>query len=111
MGAQFLYGRLPYLLSQEVDFSASGDNTVVAAVAGKRINIQRVWFVVGSDVTITFKRGSTDLSGAVPMLANGSFVLDLSGEAWFSTDVAEAFIMNTNGAVQVSGMVYFNYGT
>jgi hypothetical protein len=93
-----------------INFTATGDNTVVAGVAGQQIRVYRIFFVVSAATTITFKDGAgTNLTGAISMLANGSFVLDFDfdNHPWFTTSVGNAFVINQSGTAQVSGRVYF----
>lgn len=108
MGAQFLYSRLPHLQSVAISFSASGDNEIVPAQTGKRILIHRLFLVCASATNLTFKRGSTNLSGAVPMAANGGITFDITGEPWFTTNPSEAFNINSSSGVQVSGTCYYH---
>lgn len=108
MGLQFLYPRTAHLKSLPISFSGSGDNEIVAAVVAKRILIHRLFIVCASATDITFKRGSTSLSGAIPMAANGGITFDITGEPWFTTDIAEAFNIASSNAVQVSGTVYYD---
>jgi hypothetical protein len=107
MGAQFLYSTIPHLKSQVIDFSNTGDNTVVAAASGKRVLIHRLMLVCSAATNLTFKRGSTSLSGAMAMGANGGITFDITGEPWFTTDVAEAFVISQSGTAQISGTVYW----
>ena len=95
--------------SAAISFAASGDNVVVAAVAGKLITIVGLSLVVAAATNITFKDGSNLLSGAYPMTANGSIVFDEKTDFdWFqTTNVANNFIINNSNAVQVSGTVYY----
>jgi len=90
-----------------INFSASGDNTVVAAVAGKWIKVVRLYLVVGGATNITFKDGSAiSFSGAMPMAANGAIVLDVADTLlWFNA--TGNFVINSSNAVQVSGEVYY----
>lgn len=90
-----------------INFNGTGDNSIVAGVALQTIRIHRIFFVVGAATNIIFKNGATALTGAVPMLANGSFVLDYSGEPWFTTDAGSAFVINQSGTAQISGRVYY----
>jgi len=92
-----------------ITFSASGDNTLVAAGAATQVvRIYRIFLVAAGATNLTFKSGaSTSLSGAIPMSANGSIVLDMDGgEPWFTCAAGQAFVLNSSNAVQVSGMVY-----
>src|SRR5262245_38524386 len=93
-----------------IDQNTSGDRTLVAATAGSRIRITSMKVVVTGAVTLTWKRGTTALSGAESYAANGRLVLPLpptdpSGgmNGYFETAVNEAFVVNLGGNVQVSG--------
>lgn len=91
-----------------INFSGSGDNTLVTAAAGKYIQVVQLFLVVGGATNLTFKDGQNSLSGPLPMLANGSIVLDASVVPWFlTTDVVNNLILNSSNAVQVSGAVYY----
>lgn len=88
-----------------ITFAASGDNTIIAAVAGKRVYVFRLYFILGATSNITFKRGTTALSGAMPFGANQGMVLDPTECPWHQTDPGEAFVINSSNAVQVSGSI------
>lgn len=91
-----------------INFAASGDNTVVAAVASQVIRVYRIFFVVSGATNITIKDGaSTSLTGAMTFNTGGAWVLDMSGDAWFTTASGNSFIINSSNAVQVSGAVYY----
>lgn len=106
MGMQTLYPRLPHLLRVAINFSASGDNTIIAADAVNRIVIHRIWLVVGAATNLTFKDNLAS-PAAVPMAANGGITFDATGEPWLVTDVNTAFKINSSAAVQVSGECYY----
>lgn len=107
MGTQFLYSRRPYLLSAPINFSGSGVNEIIAAVTGKRVLVHRLFLVCAGTTNLTFKRGTTALSGAVPMATNGGITFDITGEPWFTTNSAEAFNIESSNGVQVSGTIYY----
>lgn len=107
MGMVFLYPRKSHLISAPITFASSGNNTLIALSATKRIMVHRLWLVVAGATALTFKNGSTELSGAVPMLSNGGMTFDITGEPWFEVDIGNAFILNSSNAVQVSGSVYY----
>lgn len=108
MGVNFLYPRVNNLSVAVVSFSSSGDNEIIAAVAEKRILVHRLFVVCAGATSLTFKRGSTALSGAIPMTANGGITFDISGEPWFTTGLEEAFNIGSSNAVQVSGTIYYD---
>lgn len=88
----------------KIDFAASGDTPVVAAVAGKIVYIFRLFFIVGAATNIIFKDGAgVALTGAMPFLANGYMVLDPTECPWLQTSAGNGFIINSSNAVQVSG--------
>lgn len=107
MPSQFLYSRVPHLFIASINFSASGDNTIIAADATRRLIIHRIWLVCGAATNLTFKDRLLTPE-AVPMGAFGGLTFDATGEPWFTTDPATAFIINSSNAVQVSGRVYYS---
>lgn len=103
---QFSYPRFPHLLRAPINFSASGNNTVVSADTTRRVLIHRIWLVVGGATNITFK-DNLPSPGAIPLGQYGGITFDTTGEPWLVTDVNTAFIINSSSAVQVSGVVYY----
>lgn len=108
---------MPWPAETAIDFSASGDNAVVAATPNWRVRVFQIFFVVSADTVITFKDGaSIDLTGPISMKANGSVVLDFvrgsreADQPWFTTSEGNAFIINQSGTAQVSGRVYYTHG-
>lgn len=93
----------------KIDAASSGDNTIVTVVAGTRIIVTSVVLVAAAAVSVKWKSGSTDLSGAMPFAANGGYALSGNREdPVLSTAVQdEDLILNLSGAVQVSG--HINY--
>lgn len=92
--------------SAVISFSGSGDNTVVAGVAGKTIRILKLVFNVAATTNITLKHGATAWTGAMPFVANMGFVEDAETDP-FITASGEAFVINSSVAVQVSGYVKY----
>ena len=106
VGVQTLYPRLPILSRIAINFSASGDNTIIPADAINRIIIHRLWLVVAAATSLTFK-DNLPSPAAVSMSANGGLTFDATGEPWFITEPNTAFVINQNNAVQVSGEAYY----
>jgi hypothetical protein len=98
------------LAETPINFSASGDNTVVAGAAGLGIYVFKYFLVVGAATNLTFKDGTTALTGAIPLVANMSMVFDFDTRPWYSTASGNALIINSSVAVQVSGRVYYLQG-
>jgi hypothetical protein len=90
-----------------INISASGDNVVVAAVAGRQIKVFRIKFLTSAAVTVAVKDGpSTVLDGPLPFGANQGMVLDwpgYDGPPWYTTAAGHALILNLGGAVQIGG--------
>lgn len=93
---------------KSIDFSSTGDNTVIAGISGQTIRVWRIFFVLSAATNLTFKNGSISLTGAMSMAANGSFLLDLQGDPWFVTSSGNNFIINQSGTAQVSGTIFYS---
>jgi hypothetical protein len=95
------------LIEAKIDVAGAGDNVLVAGLPGRRIGVCGIFFVLGGDVNVTLKDGATALTGAIPMKANGSFVLDPNEHPWFTTTPGNDFILNLSGVAQTSGRLYY----
>jgi len=104
----------PALVSQlteaSIDFTATGDNTLVAGVGGQSVKVYKFFLVASAATVITFKNGATALHGPLTLAAGGSFVLDFDAEPWFTTSAAAAFVLNQTGTAQISGRLYYLQG-
>ena len=92
-----------------INFSSVGDSTVIGGTPGKKILLYSIWLTIGSETNITFKDGSTNISGpmdfagaseprgiVVPLLA---LPIQL-GEG-------NSFVINSSSAAQVSGTAVY----
>jgi hypothetical protein len=88
--------------------TTTGDNTIVAAdVNGNRIKVIGYVLVATAATTVTWKHGTTALSGAMSLPANGGISAPLNETtAWFSTAANVALVM-TLGAGAVQGHVTY----
>lgn len=93
-----------------INASLAGDNTIVAAILGRKIRVVNYTLISAGAVTVTWKSGAaTSISGPMPLAANGgmapsSSVLTPSGLIGvFETNVNEALVLNLGGAVAVGG--------
>ena len=94
-----------------VNFSSSGDNTVVTAASAGPINIVGIAFTVHAATNITFKNGGTAQSGAIELTGAGSaLTLPVSDSPWYYADPGNNFVINSSNAVQVSGTVWYTNG-
>lgn len=105
-------GRRPSVKNAVINFNSSGDNIVITNLASNPttgpINVYGIIFTVGGATNITFKDGTTALSGAIVFTGNGSsMVLQINDEPYFPVSPGNNFVMNSSNAVQVSGIVYY----
>ncbi len=92
--------------------ATSGNNTVIAAVADKKIKVLSVFLIAATAVTVRFESGAdgTALTGVMSVGANGGFVLPAPADPtnhWFETAANELLNMELGGAVQVSGAITY----
>ena len=86
---------------------ASTDNTLVAAVSGKRIRVLGFGVVGASDVTVAFESSTTSsLTGIMTTLA-GTPLTGHNPLGMFQTVAGELLNMTLGGAVQVSGWLTY----
>jgi hypothetical protein len=93
--------------------SASGDNTVVAAVSGKKIRV-KAWSasnLTAAAQAIKWRSGTTDLTGlwgagaAIGTIATHD--LGPTGDFYFETVAGQALVLNLAAAVAVGGSVQY----
>ena len=87
----------------------SGDNTIVAAVAAKRILVYKFFLNAAGAVDIKWKNGAAaDFHLPVYLLGKGSsWMLPYDSEPWFVTTAGNALILNLTAAVAVNGSLYY----
>lgn len=95
------------VLRSKVD-STSGTTAAPGGTTGLIIRVYKLFLVINTPaVTIKFQDGSTDLTGAMSLAANGSITLDLDGQPWFVCSSGNAFNITQSGTTQISGAVYY----
>lgn len=101
------------ILRASVSAASSGDNTLVAAVTGKKIKVLSLVLVAASAVTVALESGAsgTALTGDMSLVANGDlkvvFPLAEVGYHWVETAAGALLNLELGGAVQVSGMLVY----
>ena len=94
-----------------IDAASAGDNTLVAAVASKKIRVTSLYLINGhtSTQTIRFESGAggTALSGQMVIAANGGFVLPYNPNGWFETAVNTLLNLELAGATTVDGSLTY----
>lgn len=96
---------------------ASGDTTLVPARSGFRVRALAYNLLAGGQANLKFTDGAggTQIGGKYP-LAAGTFVaapmLTLAPggpQGWFETTMGNALVMNVSAAVQVGGVLVYQY--
>jgi hypothetical protein len=100
------------ILHAAISGATSGDNTLVAAVAGKKIKVIGLFLVTAGAVTVRFESGAggTALTGVMSMAANGVLTIPMTMDIncpWFQTADGALLNMELGGAVQVSGAIVY----
>ena len=93
-----------------IDATGSGDNTIVAAVTGKKIRVLALHVTMtGTLVTIRFESaaGGTALTGQMQPLAGNSITLPFNPVGWFETVAGELLNMELGGAQSVDGCLVY----
>lgn len=95
-----------------ISAASSGDNTLVAAVTGKKIKVLSLILVAAGDVDVRLESGAggTALTGVIELAAAGNgFVLPPSfpGYHWVETAAGSLLNLELSLAVQVSGCIVY----
>ena len=92
-----------------VDVNSSGDNTLIAAVASRRILILGCVLIAAGTVTIRLEDGAggTALSGQMDLTTNSGFTLPFSEIGWNKTSVNTLLNLELSGAVKVAGVMTY----
>ena len=92
-----------------IDAASSGDNTLVAAVEGKKIRVMAVFLKAAGAVVARFESaaGGTALTGQMTIAANGDVTLPFNPEGWFETVAGELLNLELGGAVSVDGCLTY----
>lgn len=100
--------------SVNVNFSTSGNQTIVAAPSAYATCIYGLTFVnagaTGTTITIYQDGGTTAVSSVYLVSGGGSasWLLNMTNPKapYFITNVQTAFVVNSSGATQINGSVY-----
>lgn len=93
--------------------SSSGDNTVVAAVSGKKIRV-KAWAASNGAATpqnVKWRSGTTDITGLFYSTAIGtisSHGMAPVNEFYFETAAGQALVLNLSAATAVGGSVQYS---
>jgi hypothetical protein len=93
----------------KIDAASSGDNTLVAAVTGKRIRVLGMVIIAAGSVTIRLESGAsgTALSGQMALVVNSGFTLPMSDVGWCETSAGALLNLELSAAVSVDGVLVY----
>lgn len=94
----------------DIEAATAGDNTLVAAVAGKKIRVLAAVLVAsGGANTARFETDAagTALTGQMDIAADGQLVLPLNGFGWFETVAGELLNLELGAATAVAGCLVY----
>jgi hypothetical protein len=93
-----------------IDAATSGDNTLVAAVTGKKIRVLACLITMtGTAVTIRFESGAggTALTGQMTPAQGQSFVLPYNPHGWCETAAGSLLNLELGGAQSADGVLNY----
>jgi len=91
-----------------IEISASGDNQIIATPgSGHRIQIVHLDLLARDIVDVRLLSDAVQLSGLMNLQAGQEFVFNAQDGFTLSCEGNDAFVINLNGAVSVSGSVSF----
>lgn len=93
-----------------IDHAASGNNTAVAAVAGKRIRVLGFFLVAAGSVNARFESDAdgTALTGQMTLTAGDPVVASgFNPLGWFETAAGELLNLELSAAVSVDGAITY----
>lgn len=90
-----------------INATASGDNTIVAAVSGKVVRVISYLLIANGTVTATWKQGATNISGPLPLVVNAGACAPEATRGWMETASNAALILNLSSAVTVGGHISY----
>lgn len=99
-------------MSGIINISTSGNNTVVAGVAGETITVYGMFFQCGAATTVTFYNGTTAITGPMAFTSGGGLnVFFGDSTPIFTLSPGNSFIINVSGLLpQVGGFMYYTQG-
>jgi len=98
-----------------INATSAGSNTVVPAVANKKIRVLAFTALTDANVTISFLSNTTPITGPMPVLASGGMStsigqLGTGGHGVFGlmeTEAGQALNLNLGTACNVGGMLTY----
>jgi hypothetical protein len=101
-GEEYRYSTEPSFLSVSIGATTS---TLVAAVSGRQIEVISYTILADAATTVTWKSGSTNISGGMTFAANGGASVN-DDQAMLRTNVGEALVL-VNSAGNINGHITY----
>jgi hypothetical protein len=95
------------LTPARISVNTSGDNTLVAAVAGQTTRVYAIRFIAKGAVDVSIKNGAGTILEVFPLQTGGAINLDLRDRPYYKTSANTALIIGLSAAVQVEGLVEY----
>lgn len=98
------------ILRAVIDFTTTGDNTIVAALAGNKTKVLAYSLVVGAATNLRWKSAATSKSGLMNFGANMGISQPYPStpdQNCLETGTNEALILNQSGTAQVGGYIVY----
>ena len=92
-----------------IDKATSGDNTLIAAVSGKRILVTSLFLVSSGSVTVRFESSAsgTALTGQMSLIGSTGFALPYNPYGWFCTLKDELLNLELSDNTSVDGSLSY----
>lgn len=92
-----------------IDHADSGNNTLVAAVANKKIRVVALLLVAAGAVTARLESDAngTALTGQMSLAQNQGVELSFNPHGWVETGAGELLNLELGGAVSVDGVLLY----
>ena len=102
-------GTIAQVKYAKIDAAGSGDNTLVAAVASKKIRVISLYYLAAGTVSVRFESGAsgTALTGQAEHTAQTGAVLNRNPDGWFETVAGDLLNMELSGAISVDGALSY----
>lgn len=93
----------------KIDAATSGNNTLVAAVAGKKIRVHSLALIAAGTVNVRLEDGAsgTALTGQMNLVSNVGFVLPHNPQGWCETSSNTLLNLELSAAISVDGLLTY----
>ena len=100
---------LPNLSEVVIDYATSGDHTLIAGTAGKRIRVYRLFFFCNAATNVTISDSTpTVIIPVMNILQSQGVSFGMSEIPYIVTGVGKDIVFNMSAAQQCSGRVWYN---